>query len=194
MVFTLALGYLLNPWATVLTNQTSKYGAYCHTIAGCYGAHQMNIFKILCVSFLIISCNSKSVLLNTNDFSGEKINKYKTSCAKFDYEDKLTPLFYKNTKKDIPEFLFNPSKVYKKLYPYECKGFNKEMVFIIKSEWRTFPGGGGDQKEVVYMEILIGEDKYKLQAESDIYWFISGSREEAIRQAITRVFKSIQKM
>jgi len=30
-----ALGYLLNPWATVLTNQTSKYGAYCHTIAGC---------------------------------------------------------------------------------------------------------------------------------------------------------------
>lgn len=34
-----ALGYLLNPWATVLTNQTSTYGAYCHTIAGCYGAH-----------------------------------------------------------------------------------------------------------------------------------------------------------
>jgi len=154
----------------------------------------MDIFKVICLSFLIISCSSKSVLLDANDFRSEEINEPAVNCAKFVYENKLIPLFYKNTKKETPKFLFNPSKAYEKLYPYECKGFNKEKVVIIKSEWRTFPGGGGDQKEVVYMEVLIGKNKHKLQAESNIYCFIFGSREEAIRQAITRVFKGLQKI
>lgn len=133
-------------------------------------------------------------MLDANNFKSEEKNESEGNCAKFVYENKNIPLFYKNTKKETPEFLFNPSKVYESLYPSDCKGLNREKVVIIKSEWRTFPGGLGDQKEVVYMEVLIGKNSHQFQAESDIYWFISGSREEAIRQAVTRVFKSIQRI
>ncbi len=156
----------------------------------------MKAFKMLCICMLIVSCSKTSFLLDADDFRYDEFDEYTNNCSELEFEDKLTPLFYKNTKKDTPEFYFNPSLVYNKLYHNKCKGVEKEKVTIVNSEWRTFPGGLGDQEEVVYLEILIGqsEEVQSFKAKSDVYWFLSGSREAALRQAITRVLESIHRI